>query len=128
MHTRAIEHDVGVRRQCTETRFLSTDDRHIEQESVYTGFACRAIARDGANVQDYSDSFGKTQGFESLRNREALVERIAKVAVDLLKAEPVRAGTYTVIIDPLLAGVFAHEAFGHLSEADQLSSKRAAAR
>ena len=25
---------------------------------------------------------------------------------------------YTVILDPILAGVFAHEAFGHLSESD----------
>jgi len=43
---------------------------------------------------------------------------VAKRAVDLLKAEPVDAGRYDVIIDPLLAGVFVHEAFGHLSEAD----------
>src|SRR2546425_5874130 len=30
----------------------------------------------------------------------------------------VRGGTYPVILDPELAGVFIHEAFGHLSEAD----------
>jgi TldD protein len=105
-----------------QTSFLSSEDRFITQESVYTGFSCRAVARDGANVQDYSDSFGKTQGFASLANREPMVERIAKVALDLLKAEPVTAGKYDVIIDPLLAGVFAHEAFGHLSEADFLST------
>jgi TldD protein len=102
--------------------FLSSEDRFITQESVYTGFMCRAVARDGANVQDYSDTFGKTQGFASLQNREPLVERIAKVALDLLKAESVPAGKYDVIIDPQLAGVFAHEAFGHLSEADFLST------
>jgi TldD protein len=114
--TLSMYHDVF-----RETAFLSTDDRYITQESAYTGFSCRAVARDGANVQDYSDSFGKTQGFASLKNREPMVERIAKVALDLLKAEPVPAGVYDVIIDPLLAGVFAHEAFGHLSEADFLS-------
>jgi TldD protein len=83
---------------------------------------CRAVARDGANVQDYSDTFGRTQGFASLANREPMVERIAKVALDLLEAEPVQAGKYDVIVDPLLGGVFAHEAFGHLSEADFLST------
>jgi TldD protein len=98
--------------------FCSSEGRYIDQDSVYTGFSCRAIARDGANVQQYYDTFGKTQGFDSLKNREPMVERIAKVAIDLLKAEPVQAGTYAVIIDPQLAGVFAHEAFGHLSEAD----------
>ncbi|MBN2464214.1 TldD/PmbA family protein [candidate division WOR-3 bacterium] len=106
----------------SRTSFLSFEDRFITQESVYTGISCRAVARDGTNVQDYGDSFGKTQGFASLKNREPMVERIAKVALDLLKAEPVTAGKYDVIIDPLLAGVFAHEAFGHLSEADVLST------
>jgi TldD protein len=88
---------------------------------VYTGFFCAAIARDGINVQRYSDTFGRTEGFATLRNREPMVERIGKVAVDLLRAEPVTAGSYTVIVDPLLAGVFAHEAFGHLSEADAIA-------
>jgi len=104
------------------TTFLSSEDRCITQESVYTGFMCRALTRDGTNVQDYHDTFGKTAGFSSLQNREPMVERIAKVAIELLKAEPVPAGKYDVIIDPLLAGVFAHEAFGHLSEADFLST------
>ena len=36
----------------------------------------------------------------------------------MLSAPPVTGGKYTVILDPLLTGVFAHEAFGHLSEAD----------
>ncbi|HTW91759.1 MAG TPA: TldD/PmbA family protein [bacterium] len=102
--------------------FLSSEDRFITQESVHTGFACEAVARDGNNVQDYHDTFGKTEGFASLQNREPMVERVGKVAVDLLKAEPVAAGKYDVIIDPLLGGVFAHEAFGHLSEADFLAS------
>ena len=102
--------------------FLSSENRFITQESVYTGFVCRAVARDGTNVQDYHDTFGKTAGFSSLQNREPMVERIAKVALDLLKAEPVVAGKYDVIIDQELAGVFAHEAFGHLSEADFLAA------
>lgn len=98
--------------------WFSNEDRYIEQELVYTGFSCRAIVRDGTNIQDYGESFGKSQGIDSLRNKEAMVERVAKIAVDLLRAEPVAAGVWRVVIDPLLGGVFAHEAFGHLSEAD----------
>ena len=37
---------------------------------------------------------------------------------NLLKARPVDGGTYPVILNPDLAGVFTHEAFGHYSEAD----------
>ena len=43
---------------------------------------------------------------------------VAQRAVDLLSAEPVPGGTYRVVADQKLAGVFIHEAFGHLSEAD----------
>ncbi|MFO7676480.1 MAG: TldD/PmbA family protein [bacterium] len=101
--------------------FLSTEGRYLDQESADCGFHVRAVARDGADIQDYGDGFGKPQGFEALRHKEALVERVAKVARDLLKAEPVAAGRYAVIVDPLLAGVFCHEAFGHLAEADHVA-------
>jgi TldD protein len=37
-----------------------------------------------------------------------------------LSAPSVTGGKYTVILDPTLAGTFAHEAFGHLSEADHV--------
>ena len=100
--------------------FYSTEDRFLIQERAYTGVALSASARDGTNIQSYGKSFGKTQGFPSLKDRESEVEDIARIALGLLKAERVAAGTYTVVIDPMLAGVFAHEAFGHLSEADFL--------
>ncbi|MGE5599269.1 MAG: TldD/PmbA family protein, partial [Bacteroidota bacterium] len=41
-------------------------------------------------------------------------------AAELLDAPSIQGGEYTVILDPLLAGVFIHEAFGHLSEADNV--------
>ncbi|MDJ0681386.1 MAG: TldD/PmbA family protein [Xenococcaceae cyanobacterium MO_167.B52] len=67
------------------------------------------------------------QGFESVHSRtdfNALVgieERVlgaAKRAINQLEAKSVKGGQYTVVLDPYLSGVFIHEAFGHLSEAD----------
>lgn len=43
------------------------------------------------------------------------------IAVDLDYAKhavPVEPGSYTVVLAPMVAGVFAHESFGHKSEAD----------
>lgn len=111
--TKAVYADGFVR-----SYFYSTENRYIEQERVYTGVSLRAIASDGNNVQDYGRSFGKTTGFAKLVGLEPEIEDIARIAVELLSAEKVHAGRYTVVIDPLLAGIFAHEAFGHLSEAD----------
>ena len=67
------------------------------------------------------------QGFESVASRddyndlvgiENRVRGAAERAVRQLEAQSVKGGEYTVILDPYLAGVFIHEAFGHLSEAD----------
>jgi TldD protein len=67
------------------------------------------------------------QGFESIHSRsdyevlhgiEAQVTQAAERAVRQLDAKPVKGGQYTVVLDPYLTGVFIHEAFGHLSEAD----------
>ncbi|MGQ9678460.1 MAG: TldD/PmbA family protein [bacterium] len=119
LRTHGIATTVSTYQDTHRTVYLfTTEDRYLEQEQVYTGVACRAIARDGSNIQSYGDSFGKSQGFASLRNQEGRFERVAKIALDLLDAEPVKAGKYTVVIDPLLGGVFVHEAFGHMSEAD----------
>ena len=43
------------------------------------------------------------------------VRDVAKRAVECLDAKPVKGGQYTVILDPGLAGVFVHEAFGRLN-------------
>jgi TldD protein len=43
---------------------------------------------------------------------------MAQNAVALLSAPQAKGGEYTVVLDPVLAGVFVHEAFGHLSESD----------
>lgn len=100
--------------------FYSTEDRYIEEASRYFRIFLQAIARDGTNIQDYAQSFASRKGIEDLRGKEEEVEKVAQMALDLLKAEKVSAGIYTCVIDPKLAGVFAHEAFGHLSEADFL--------
>jgi TldD protein len=45
---------------------------------------------------------------------------MAARASRLLKAPQAKGGEYTVVLDPILAGVFVHEAFGHLSESDHV--------
>jgi len=105
--------DVFMRRT-----FANTQGAFIVEERIYCGTAYSATAKEGANVQFSFGRAGGTRGWKTVLGREAEVEKITKEAVDLLKAEKPEAGTYTVIADPSLGGVFAHEAFGHLSEAD----------
>ncbi len=98
--------------------FANTDGSFILQETIFCGISLLAMARDGMNVQQAYHSVGDLRGFSNVRNMEQKCEEVTKRAVDLLTAKSVSGGKYTVIADPKLCGVFVHEAFGHLSEAD----------
>lgn len=98
--------------------FANTEGSFIVQETIFCGISLLAMARDGMNVQQAYHSVGDLRGFSNVQNMEQKAEEVTRRAVDLLTAKPVTGGKYTVIIDPKLCGVFVHEAFGHLSEAD----------
>jgi TldD protein len=73
----------------------------------------------GSDVQSAHESWTyANEGFDAVLGKEETARKVAKMAHALLDARPVKAGVYSVIVDPKLAGVFVHEAFGHLSEAD----------
>lgn len=87
-----------------------------DRPKVQTGFM--ATARAGALTQRAMDSFASTFDYQVVLGREERCAEIARRAAALLKAPKCDGGKYTVVLDQDLAGVFAHEAFGHLSEAD----------
>ena len=100
--------------------FANTDDTLTTFEEVFCGVSLGAIAREGGVVQTYRHTYGNLSGFDEVIGREEQAEDAARGAVELLAAERVKSGTYTVLMDPILAGIFVHEAFGHLSESDFL--------
>jgi len=79
-----------------------------------------AVARDGALVQRATDGVASAVSYDAAVGAEQRVAETARRAAALLKAPACQGGSTTVVLDQELAGVFAHEAFGHLSEADHL--------
>lgn len=104
----------------TEKWFVNTEGSAIHQTRIFTGISYGAMAKDGTNVQQAFESVGQHGGLELVTGREEKVEIVKKRAIDLLSAKKISSGQYKVLLDPNLAGVFAHEAFGHLSESDFL--------
>ena len=90
----------------------------IEQSWSDMEMRFSATARNGETVQTGRETTGSRKAYEDLINLEAQVEAAAKRAVDALTLPTVKGNTYRVVIDPILTGLFVHEAFGHLSEAD----------
>ena len=77
-----------------------------------------ATARNSDTVQTGRETTGSRKAYEDLENLEVQVAGAAQRAVAALDLPSVRGGSYEVVIDPILTGLFVHEAFGHLSEAD----------
>lgn len=98
--------------------FASSEGSYIEQTKVDVMARFNAVTRDGNDVQQSSLSLGSNGDYGFMGKLHSQVGEMAKRAVELLSAPQLKGGEYTVICDPVLAGVFAHEAFGHLSESD----------
>jgi len=100
--------------------FASTRGAYFMEQRPQVGLAFAAVARDGSLVQRAHDGVSSAVTYDAVLDRQESIEAVARRAVDLLKAPPCEGGQYTVVLDQELGGVFAHEAFGHLSEADFL--------
>ncbi|MBN1138457.1 MAG: TldD/PmbA family protein [Anaerolineae bacterium] len=102
----------------TRLILATSDGTFIEEERPMVSVVAAAVARDGDNVQSAHETRSGQHGFDFVQGCEHLARTAAQRAVDLLNAQTVVGGQYPVVIDPVLAGVFIHEAFGHLSESD----------
>lgn len=112
---------VIYREELLTRHFVSTEGAEIVEERPYCGIAATITGKEGDILQRANRTFGDLRGYETVLHREAELETLKKDVLDLLKADKVEGGIYTVILDPQIAGVFIHEAFGHLSEADHVS-------
>lgn len=98
--------------------YINTDGTWIDSENTYVAGAIAAIARIGGEIQQNHMSLSSSRDYGVFQNRHDEAREVATVAIEMAQAPLVKGGTYTVIADPALTGIFAHEAFGHLSEAD----------
>jgi len=98
--------------------YVSSEGARIKERLITTNISGAVIARRGSLTQDMRVSVGGSDGFSRVRGREDVFLERARIARELLDADPVCGGKYRVVLSPLLAGVFTHEAFGHFSEAD----------
>ncbi len=104
----------------TEWYFANSEGTWLHEMRPEISVSGVATARDGATIERHLDSVAYRKGWRSVQGLDAMFTGAAQKAVELLAAPPVKGGTYPVVLDPRLAGVFVHEAFGHLSEADHV--------
>ncbi|APV43608.1 TldD protein [Dehalogenimonas formicexedens] len=116
LQTTTIGYGDSVRRYI----LVNSDGSLIKQERADVTLRVNAVAAGNGEVQQSGISMGSRGDFNEIKNLHGKVTETAERAVGLLKAPQAKGGEYTVVLDPVLAGVFVHEAFGHLSEADHI--------
>lgn len=98
--------------------YLNSEGSRIQEDLITTSIRGLITAKEGGLTQNIRVGIGGSDGFGSIRGQEQHFEKQTELVLELLSAQPVKSGSYRCLINPNLAGVFAHEAFGHFSEAD----------
>lgn len=99
-------------------QFYSSKGSKLIYDTQRAGFSISMNFSSGD--KKLNERFSKGSAFynELLDQKYNLKEYIEKCEDFLVNSKPAAPGKYTVILSPEAAGVFAHESFGHKSEAD----------
>ena len=100
--------------------FANSEGSLVYQERIDLGGAVTPIAAKDGDSQYFSVPFGSSDDFGVVLGLESEIDEVGRISLGKLEAPKVKGGEYTVILDPRLGGTFIHEAFGHLSEGDNV--------
>lgn len=100
--------------------FVNSEGSRIQQDKLYVWARITSSAQSGGVFTFSREEIGSTAGYELFDQQapEELGEKVAKRAIEQLSAKAPKGGKFPVVLGPNVVGVFVHEAFGHLAEAD----------
>jgi TldD protein len=100
--------------------FANSEGTRIEQGKLYVWSRITATAASNGVFTFSREEVGSTAGYEvfDAEPPEIIGKKVAKRAIEQLDAKPPKGGKSPVVLGPNVVGVFVHEAFGHLAEAD----------
>lgn len=113
-----------------EKGIVTSDGAKAWTRLVRPEFRVSAVARRDGEIQRGVETVGATGAWDCLFRRsspEALADRAAARAVDLLSAGYPAGGRVRVLLSPGLVGLLTHEAVGHTVEADFVQAGSVAA-
>ncbi len=100
--------------------FTNSDGSLVEQDKMYVWSRMTASAEQKGVFTFSREEIGSTAGYELFDEQtpEAIGEKLSKRATEQLSAKQPKGGLFPAVLGPNVVGVFVHEAFGHLAEAD----------
>lgn len=103
--------------------FTNSDGATLDWEFLVVDLLCRVTSKTkGGDLVNGRERACGTKGMELFSAKGSTPEDVGKAAganaTEQLKAKACPAGEFRALVENRLAGVLAHESFGHLSEAD----------
>ena len=98
--------------------YTNSEGADLNWEDNSVGLRSWAYSKKGNRNENYLKAERKHSGYEFMESSEEFVKESLDIATKLLSAKPAKGGSFPVIVDQKLGGVFAHEAIGHGCEAD----------
>ncbi len=126
-HEGIIEFQAAMSFARVNKMFLSSKKDLMQGYAVAEGMMA-AIGSANDKTDMAYQSFSGLKGAEILDEMDCCVDKVLKALEDRLNATPVAPGMYTVVVSPEVAGLIAHEAFGHGVEMDMFVKERALAK
>ncbi len=123
---RIINVQVSYRDSQIERVFVNSEGSSMRQVVTRTRLLMFPVAREKGNMRMDFVSIGGTRGYELVEDCdfEAVAKKTVESSLELLKAKTPPSGEFPVVVDSHMAGIIAHESFGHGLEADQVMRKR----
>ena len=109
------------------SKIFVSNKKCLTQKYDWVNIMLLTVVKDGDNVKDNYMAEGEADTLTALNKYKKDAEGVLDIAIKLLKAKPVKPGKYTIITDPSISGLIAHEAFGHGVEMDMFVKNRAKA-
>ena len=109
-------------------KLFVSEARELEQSYLWSQGYLVPMSRRGEVTRVYHKSSSGLKGTELIEVMERNLPEAVRVAEELLEARKVEPGEYEVILNPTVAGLVAHESFGHGVELDMFVKGRAKAR
>lgn len=102
--------------------YANSEGSRISYNPITTFFMFNSFVKDG-QLMSYGDQEAGGYGFELMKGKEQMVDKVSEDARLLLRSELAPKGKQAVVIDHEMAGTLAHEAVGHALEADTIINK-----
>jgi len=105
--------------------FMSTYGAKVKVETVMSGLGQESVAKSYETMERVGYSDSRCAGFEFIRSGDwnTFASDLSRLAIEASESGTPAAGTYPVVVDPDVIGLLLHEAFGHASEGDLVSTQ-----